>query len=269
MIRLESYEQYKQAVAAARAGGLRSSNCFFLPAAVKEKIEAGKLSLLEADRALFLLKDGGGFYRCCYWLPEGETPAPLKLDRQAVIEFPYSGELNERQLVQVGQIRALGFRLGRESALMTAAADGIRDRPVKSGLAVSEAVPSDRDRVTELLNGCFDPRYAFLPGPEELEADILAGRVQTLRQDGRIAAVLVSGWEKQTATLRLLAVDPACRRMGLGAALADAYHRKYRGQANAYQHWVDIRNEPAVALYRSFGYTFSLRRANEYIFYQE
>ena len=222
MTRLESYEQYKQAVTGAKARGLRSSNCFFLPAAVKEKIEAGTLHLLETDRALFLLEDGGGFYRCYFYLPEGEVPEPLSLDRQAVIEFPFSGEPNERQLAQIGQIRALGFRLGRESGLMTAAADRITDRPVRNGLSPEEALPADRDRVAALLRECFDPRYAFLPGTEELEADILAGRVQVLRQDGQAAAVLVSGCEKQTAVLRLLAVDPARRRMGLGAALVNA-----------------------------------------------
>ena len=43
------------------------------------------------------------------------------------------------------------------------------------------------------------------------------------------------------------------------------YHSLYVGRAASFRHWVDINNVPAVNMYLGLGYTFSLRRANEYI----
>lgn len=266
MDKILSYEQYRERLARARASGYRSSNCFFLPAAVREKIAAGSLFFLSVENGLLLLEEQESFYRCYYFLSPDQTPAPLRLDRPAVIEFPYQGELNPRQLGQLEQIRAMGFRLGRESALMHADAEELRT--LSGGDGQSPAAPaslSDAAEILRLFRDCFDPRYSFLPDEEELAAAICDGRVLSIRMDGQLAAALHSGFEKNQASIRQVAAAPAFRGRGLGKAIVQAYHEHYRGSARSFQHWVDLHNLPAVSLYQSFGYTFSFRKANEYI----
>ena len=55
MDKIRSYEQYREQLARARASGYRSSNCFFLPEAVREKIAAGSLFFLSVENGLLLL----------------------------------------------------------------------------------------------------------------------------------------------------------------------------------------------------------------------
>lgn len=48
-----------------------------------------------------------------------------------------------------------------------------------------------------------------------------------------------------------------------------AYHDRYKTEVMSFNHWVDLNNIAAVNMYRSFGYEFNLRKANEYILITE
>ena len=259
-----TYEAWKQAQAEARARGWKLSNCFLMPAELRKKTEAGVLSLHRVENGLFLLEDCESFYRCYYCLSPTERPGALRLDREAVIEFPFSGELNPTQQLQIGLLQELGFILGRESGLMACAAADIRSLE----LDLSEVRGPQTDELPEidaLLRRSFDPRFAFLPTRDELAQAAADGMVFSVFREGRPAAVLVSGLEKTVATVHQVAVDGAFRGKGLGKLLVEAYHRHYASLASAFRHWVDLHNAPALAMYRSFGYDFSLRKANEYV----
>lgn len=265
MDKLLSYEAWKQAQTEARAAGLRLSNCFFLPAELRKKIEAGVLFVQRAENALYLLEDGGSFWRCYYWFSPEKRPAPPEADREAVVEFPYAGELNQNQRAQIELLEGLGFRPARESAMMSCAPDGLIPHPLPETEQIRSALPEELPEILALLERSFDPRFAFLPTPEELRLAAEEDRVLAAIRDGRVAAALHAGFEKSVATVRQIAVDREYRGRGLGKSLLEAYHRRFAGQATAFQHWVDLHNRPALAMYESFGYGFSLRKANEYI----
>lgn len=265
MDKLLSYEAWKQAQTEARAAGLRLSNCFFLPAELRKKIEAGVLFVQRAENALYLLEDGRSFWRCYYWFSPEKRPAPPEPDREAVAEFPYAGELNQNQRAQIGLLEGLGFILARESGMMSCAPDGLIAHALPETEQIRSALPEELPEILALLERSFDPRFAFLPTPEELRLAATEDRVLAAIRDGRVAAALHAGFEKSVATVRQIAVDREYRGRGLGKSLLEAYHRKFAGQATAFQHWVDLHNRPALAMYESFGYGFSLRKANEYI----
>lgn len=264
MDKVSSFEQYKRILAEARDRRWRFSNCYFLPAAAREKIGAGVLSVLRLDDGLLMLEDAGDFYRFHYFLPEEGDPVPPALDKPAVAEFPFAGTLREKQRREIGKLAAMGFRLGRESGQMEAAPEELANPPAPEGIA-AVAGQGDAAGVAELLRDSFNPLYAFLPTDGELGDAVREGRVFVVRERGRVAGALVSSFEKEIASIRQVAVAPGGRGRGLGRALTAAYHGHYRGRARRFRHWVDLANAPAVAMYRAFRYDFTVRRANEYV----
>ena len=95
-----TYENWKQSVAEAKSRGWKLTNCYFLPKALQLKIDAGVLSLRWIENGLILLEDAGSFYRCYYYLSPDDRPGRLELDRDGVVEFPFTGEMNIRQFDQ-------------------------------------------------------------------------------------------------------------------------------------------------------------------------
>ena len=265
MDRIRSAEQYGQIVEAAECRGYQLTNCFFLPSAVQQKAEAGTLFWREIRDGILLLDDNDGFYRCYYYLSASGRPERVTLDADAVIEFPFNGEMNDRQRFQVGMIEAMGFLLGRESGMMSASPDSAARDEGDPEAPCRAANKGDAAGILSLLKACFNPLFSFLPTKEALDAAIGEGRVLVVREDDRVLAALISSFEKRIASVNQIAVDPACRRRGYARALMGAYHRRYADRAVAFRHWVDMNNAPAVHMYRSLGYDFNLRRANEYV----
>ena len=130
---------------------------------------------------------------------------------------------------------------------------------------VHPAIPEQAEEIYDLLYRTFDPRYAFLPSMPDLITAIREGMVFVISRENRVAAALISGVEKNIAGIQQVAVEKSAQGCGLGKTLLEAYHQKYAKQVTAFQHWVDLHNSPALKMYRSFGYTVGLRKANEYI----
>lgn len=266
MNKIKSPEQYKEIIGTAKANGYKLTNCFFMPAAIRQKTADGTLFYENTDGGLLLLDDIVDFYRCYYYLSESVEPKPVHLDKQAVIEFPFTGELNEKQLAQIEKIEAMGFHLGRESGMMTCQGDKIIKRTIQqSDFTVETASENDAQKVFDLITGTFNPLYSFLPKLSELHDIIAEGRVLAIHCGSDLAAALISSVEKKSAIINQVAVDPVYRGKGLGKLIVQAYHDKYMAEIPTFQHWVDLNNTPAVNMYKSFGYEFSLRKANEYI----
>lgn len=265
MHRITSLEQYKRIVDQAKENGCRLSNCFFLPEAIRQKIAKGTLLYENLEPGLLLLDNQTSFYRCYYFLSEHDKFRRLVLDKPAVIELPYTCELNHKQVLQVEKIESMGFRLGRKSGMMCSLPERITfDNKISNDIC-SLADYQDVERIYDLLNFCFNPLYAFLPTLGELEASIRGSKVLVIRNGERIAASLISSIEKGIASIKQVAVNPSYRGQGYGKAILQAYHSRYINEALSFQHWVDMNNFVATSLYVKFGYEFNLRKANEYI----
>ena len=264
MVEPLTYEVLKAAQTVARAQGWKLSNCFLLPAELRRRIDAGLLSLQQTENGLFLMENAGSFDRCYYYLPPTGPVGPLHADRELVVEFPFTGEPNPNQQLQIARLLELGFELARESGLMSCSPDALIPHKLPEA-QIHSATEEEIPEILDLLYQAFDPRFAFLPTAEELRTAVVENRLFAASREGHVAAALHAGFEKTVAIVHHVAVDESFRGCGLGKCLLDYYHRRFAGQATAYQHWVDLHNVPALAMYKSFGYGFSLRKANEYI----
>ena len=266
MDKLFSFQQYKDIITIAKQNGFKLSNCFFLPAEINRKINEGTLFFENIQNGLLLLEDLTDFYRCYYYLPVEGKPEKIQLNKDAVIELPFNVTLNEKQLLQIEKIEAMGFHLGRESGVMSSASDNI---VVYDDVQINElcchAYEQDATQILDLMNLNFNPLYSFLPTLQELCSAIKEENVFVIRDGERIVAALISGFEKKVATIHLVAVDSAYRGKSLGKVIVQAYHDNYKDKAIIFQHWVDLNNAAAVNMYCNFGYKFNLRKANEYI----
>lgn len=263
MVKLTSFEQYREAVKRAKALPEVVSNCFLLPNRVKELIAQERLHLLESPAGCLLVQKESSFYRGYYYLSlEQEPPRPV-LDQPAVIEYVFQNGLSPRQQEEIRRIEQMGFVLGRESGRMTlsaaqAAREGAADR-------VRCAAAGEEECIGQLFAATFNPLYSYLPDREELAGAIAEKRVYVVFSGESLCAALYAQREKQTAVIRLLAVSPAYRQQGLGRQLVQFYHASLADKVDAFTHWVDLHNTGAIRLYQGFGYAFDSRRANEYI----
>lgn len=266
MNKIQSFEQYKEIVADAKKNGCKLSNCFFMPAAIRQKIADGTLYFESIDGGLLILEDFTDFYRCYYYLSESADLKPVSFDKQTVVEFPFTGDLGEKQKLQISKIEAMGFHLGRESGLMVCPSDRIVIRTIdQPDFFVETATENDAQKVYALFTGNFNPLYAYTPTLSELYELIGNGYVLVIRSGDDIAAALVCSAEKGVATSTHLIVDSAYRGKKLGLMMFQAYHKKYMDEVTSFQHWVDRHNTLAINMYYKFGYEFSPRNANEYI----
>ena len=267
MNKISSFQQYKDIIATAKQNGYNLSNCFFLPPEINQKIEKGTLLFKHIQNGLLLFDDLIDFYRCYYFLSASSDYKKISLDKNAVIEFPFNNALNEKQLLQIKKIETMGFSLGRKSSVMYSAPNRINVyNNDQSNKICCTADEQDLFQVYDLMKLCFNPLFSFLPTLQELSNVIKEGKVLVIRDDGKIAAALISGFAKKIATIHLVAVNPVYRGKNFGKAIVQAYHNKYKEEAGLFQQWVDLKNMPAINMYQYFGYKFGLRKANEYIY---
>lgn len=263
---ISSLSDYKSIIAEAKSEGFVLTNCFFLPSSVQEKIDQKKLLFESADSGIILLEDEKDFYRFYYYLAPEKNPPSIELDKPAVIELPFQDHFKLTQIQQVNLIHQMGFELGRESAAMVLSVESVQNiMHAESTSRVSFARKSDCVSVSNLLRKAFNPLYSFLPSDEELLQDINEGKVWVINDSGYLAGCLRSEVEKSYASIAQIAVDPEYRGRGYGNYLIETYHQYYKEKVRNFQHWVDLNNQPAVNMYRKWGYIFNGRRANEFI----
>ena len=262
-----SIQDFKDIKKKAKEKGFTLSNCFFLLKSIQEKIEKKLLFGEYINNGILLIENKNIFYRCYYFLSPDTIPSHVEFEKETVIELPFQENLTYSQKQQIEQIISMGFNLGRSSGMMGLSSDEVRficsDYPFDN---ISFAEKKDCDEVMRLLTSCFNPLYAFLPDEEELLNNIAEQRVWILKEKGVIAAVLNSRYEKNTAAISHVGVDSKYRGKGYGKKLVETYHRFYRDRVRIFQHWVDLENSYAINMYKKFGYQFSLRKANEYLY---
>ena len=267
MNKIETTEQYRELMASAKQNGWRLSNCYFLPRDVEAKVARGNLYSEVLANGLLLIEDEGTFFRCFFYFDRELSGSEWKPAKDAVVEIPFSGAMNEAQQIQVQRVEEMGFRLGRESSMMTLAADSVAESAFRGDdpAGCRTAEPADATQIAELLSNAFNPMYSYLPDREQLREAIDTQRVFVIGSGANVFGALLSTVEKNSATISQVVIHPEHRGKGYGNRLLDHYHRHYAGAVKQYQHWVDINNTGAVAMYKKNGYEFALRKANEYI----
>lgn len=253
---INTYEQHKELTGFARHKGLRYSNLFYLPGDIKDRIKNRKWKYELYDDCLMFFEDADEFYRCFYYVGDNKA-YEVQLDKDAVIELPFSDQFKETHFRQIERIHELGFVLQRQSAKM------ILTQPMKKDVScVRYASIDDFGDIKLLLNSSFDKLFAYLDNDNDLMKNISLNKVFVIKKDDVIIGVLNSDSDMNKATIKQLAVKPGYRDLGYGTDLVQFYINEY--DVDEYYHWVDLNNDKAISFYRKFGYNFSVKKANEY-----
>ena len=294
---LASFEQHRSLVAEVRAcAGSYVTNCYLMPADLRSAIEAGQLSLLrdEPGCAVVLFRKPTHDQVFIHWADaagedaqvEASLPGPpAMLQGPCVIENPFSSASPEapmeggpKRLRQLSY--AWGFAPIRTSRRLELSFDDLNpaiSAQPPSGFCVTAARPEDHEAIARMLAEGFDPRCDFIPTASELAQAIAQGRVlcawpkpvehgdNTLAPQDAEPAAFLHFEDGPVTLLRHLYVSREMRGRGLARALLAAYlMQEHNQQASRAILWVRDDNEPALALYASFGYQFAGRRSEEY-----
>ena len=262
-----SKEQYRSIVSVVKERGCRLTNCFFLPTELDNKIQEGILLYEDIDTGILLLEDRWSFYRCYFFLDSSETPKPIVLDKDAVVEIPFNVAPNEGQQLQIRKVESMGFKLGRNSGMMSCLPEEIvKLRLPLDCLSLCQfAEVQDATQILEMLTETFNPLYSFLPSEKELLLAIEGGFVFVLKKDNEVIGTLVSSLKKNVASIKQLVIKQKYRGFGLGNILLNKYHNHYSATAKYFQHWVDLNNSSAISMYKKYGYRFAVKKAKEYV----
>jgi ribosomal-protein-alanine N-acetyltransferase len=125
---------------------------------------------------------------------------------------------------------------------------------------------SDREAMYRLDHRCFERGIAFTRGELQrfFELESFEG---VAARSGRSLIGFAIGYLRRSGLggVLTLDVDPAHRRGGIGRALfAELLARLERAGAETVQLEVDVRNAPAIAFYRSFGFRRTARIPDYY-----
>lgn len=262
MEQIRSFEQYREIVSEGKKMPEVCSNCYFLPAAVRDKIDRGMLFTERMREGILILEREQTFFRCYYYLSLGASHERVSLPMPAVVELVFQNALTEIQDAQVRCLKEMGFSLGRESArLSVASCDAVSEEDGAAEIAGE----SDADAVFALIEDNFDPLYAFIGTKDAFLETIRNGYVFVIRLSGVPVAALHANMLNGVASIRHLVVSKTCRGRGYGRQLISFYHRTLRDRARTFSHWVDKNNAAVIRLYTTLGYSFDGRYANEYI----
>ncbi len=133
-------------------------------------------------------------------------------------------------------------------------------------IELANGTAADAETVDRLMAAAFDPRYGEAWTRSQC-IGILAmpGVWLTLaRVDGAAAGFALSRAIMDEAELLLIAVDPAHRRAGVGAALLRSVIAESRGRGVKNLHLEVRANNPAVRFYAAHGFARAGVRRNYY-----
>lgn len=243
------------------------SNCFFMPAQIKELVKRQKLYYQSLGENFLILHRELSFYRVYYFIKAPDQLHKITLDMQAVIEFPFRETMTEEQKDQVMLIEKMGFHLERESARMSIKMEdfdysraGIEFPDLKIDFAQADDAPA----VCRLFRETFDELFAFLLTEDELKEHIKNRSVLVASHKNKIVGAFnfeISGKIVNGGQLAVTGIGS-----GAGWLLLNKFHVLYRDKVKTLRFWVDLSNKPAINMYKRAGYKYDGCKANEYIY---
>lgn len=127
-----------------------------------------------------------------------------------------------------------------------------RARPLPPGITLASAGLRDLPALARLQSRAFPPRLAYPLGTLALLWALPWVHLLVARRNGTIVGCVISDRLIDGGRVINLAVDPAARRQGIGAALLDAVERSLHAAEMTLM--VQQENTAARALYHNVGY---------------
>ncbi len=131
----------------------------------------------------------------------------------------------------------------------------LKDNKYFEDISVTFAEKSDIDELQKMFCSAFDPISERIPTKEQLIKYIDSQSILIKRIQNEIAGFAVIDIQKKSMYLKHLLTNPKFRRQGIAESLLK--HAFYLSRdCVRYILWVIETNEPAISLYKKFGYKF-------------
>jgi len=228
------FKQYPRAV----------TNCFLLPAELRERIARGLLTYDDANGALFLYEQHERYRKLLYRVTNFTAAALPARDMPLVTFTVYKGEPNAQESEW---LLSQGFRLEHTRHFLTAEAVRAEVR--------HEITPATEDEALALFDATFSPYVMDLP---------MRGHFQNLAavRDGNGEPLGIVYYETALSP-QVIAVKPEARGQGVGSSLL-GYVASVAPEG-LFRYCVVDYNETAYGLYRKLGFSPSGVRSDVFI----
>jgi ribosomal protein S18 acetylase RimI-like enzyme len=132
-------------------------------------------------------------------------------------------------------------------------ASAVTSPSVPQGAGIDVAAKGDAPEILRLIDASFDRFADQLPTLYEIEAAAAARQIFIIKQNGKIAALLVFETQGLTSTIRYWLVAPQFHSRGLGSTLIRHYFLN-QPPVRRFILWVTATNENAIQKYQHYGY---------------
>lgn len=146
-----------------------------------------------------------------------------------------------------------GFRRHSRLVRLARMASAVAPSSAPPAAGIGLATESDAPEILGLIERFFDRFADQLPTLYELESAIAARQILVIKQNGKIAALLVFDTQGLTSTIRYWLVAAHFHSHGFGSALMRHYFST-QPAVRRFILWVTATNENAIQKYRHYGY---------------
>lgn len=259
------------------------SNCYLLPQAIADITSKHKLFFEESENGLFFLQEKPDFYSLFFYIQmskgEGDQLNILNVGKPIIFDFAYQNLDNLKKLANALKHywARKGFLLySRYRQLSISIAEKNADsetnhwsKNINNKYKFGFAVLSEAPKILELWRHSLDIYSTALPDINEINAWMGNQEVIACRDDRNelIAALLVLKNGK-TATINHVVVSEKFRNQGLGMALLSRSIQMLDA-IDKFSLWVEENNIPARTLYTKYGFTYTNKLSDQFLFNSE
>jgi Acetyltransferases len=257
---IRSLEQYEGLLQEARAKHTKViSNIFFFKNEIFRFIQKGNLYYDYIDAGLLFFEKHQNCYQMYFYLVPSVQFGLSHFDHPVRIDLisdknsinPYESIFLDLGFQKQGSFQRMKHELNNLTFI-----DGHNQ--------IEYAQISDIKNIMDLWTGHLQRDKFILPNEDELRQNILDNEIFCMRVDGKFASVFHIVFKNQTALIQLLVIDPDFRGLSFAKGLyKNIINLSLRNNVHANYLWVDEKNTPAIALYKSLGFQFDFRKVDK------
>lgn len=119
------------------------------------------------------------------------------------------------------------------------------------GESFIKAIKDDAEKISELMNSCFDKFTGYVPNFTQIQSECEKGLFYKIEKNDKIAGILRTGRNGKTAQIKHLCVSEDFRGEGIAKRLCAEFLK----ENTKVTVWTGRENKAALNLYKSFGFT--------------
>lgn len=270
MDKMQNYEELKSAVSRLRkSGGKVSSNCYYFPQLLKEKIEEGNLRYEIKENGVILFEKFNSFEKIMMYVNSDFKPEDLSAEKGTICDIIFTDSKAPDEVI-VNILEKAGFiKLAVNLEMRKSEFEFSEIKPSEGKVFVSGEKDVDRaEDDSALWKRCFDDTEIDFPSIEETREFIRDGYVIMAEDESGkvVGCILISQISNRTCYLRHICTSSEARGKGYAREMLKCvFNLNEKMSFDKVVLHVNVNNKPAISLYTKTGFTFPDKKIIEYI----